>query len=103
MKLIAKAYAIKRESNVQEVVHNNILELWLRQIFPKIDFAITNLPENCFRVWLSEQETKKLPDRSTEVFRKNMVDWYKDRQTAAFQGGKYLVIDKMRHPEFLRY
>ena len=70
MKLIAKAYATKREFNVQEVVYNNILQLWLRKIFPAIVFAITNLPENCFRVWLSEQETKELLDKSTEVLRK---------------------------------
>ena len=103
MELIAKACATKREFNVQEVVYNNMLQLWLRKIFPAIVSVTTNLPENCFRVWLSEQETKELLDRSTEVFKKNMVDWYKDRQIAAFQEGKYLVIDKMRHPEFLRY
>lgn len=47
--------------------------LWLRKIFPLALFANTNLPEDHFRVWLSEQETKKLSDSSTDIFEKNVV------------------------------
>lgn len=42
------------------------------KIFPTVVLANTNIPENRFRICL---EIMKLSDSSTEVFKKNMVDW----------------------------
>ena len=75
MKLIARAYASKRECSVQEAVYHIMQELWLRKVFPLVLFANTNLPENRYRVCVCEKEIKQLPESSTDIFKKNMLDW----------------------------
>ena len=74
MKLIARAYASKRECIVQEAVYHIMQELWLRKGFPLVLFANTNLPENRYRVCVCEKEIKQLPESSTDIFQKNMLD-----------------------------
>ena len=74
MKLIARAYTSKRECSVQEAVYHIMQELWLRKFFPLILFANTNLPENRYRVCVCEKEIKQLPESSTDIFKKNMLD-----------------------------
>ena len=74
MKLIARAYASKRECIVQEAVYHIMQELWLRKVFPLVLFANTNLPENRYRVCVCEKEIKQLPESSTDIFKKNMLD-----------------------------
>ena len=74
MKLIARAYASKRECSVQEAVYHIMQELWLRKVFPLVLFANTNLPENRYRVCVCEKEIKQLPESSTDIFQKNMLD-----------------------------
>ena len=74
MKLIARAYASKRECSVQEAVYHIMQELWLRKVFPLVLFANTNLPENRYRVCVCEKEIKQLPESSTDIFKKNMLD-----------------------------
>ena len=75
MKLIARAYASKRECIAQEAVYHIMQELWLRKGFPLVLFANTNLPENRYRVCVCEKEIKQLPESSTDIFQKNMLDW----------------------------
>ena len=53
-------------------------ELWLRQVFPAVLFANPNLSENRFGVFVGEKEIKQLPESSTDIFKTNMLDWYKD-------------------------
>ena len=55
-KLIARAYASKRECSVQEAVYHIIPKLWLRKVFPAVLFANTSLPENRYRVCVREKE-----------------------------------------------
>ena len=74
MKLIARAYASKRECSVQEAMYHIMQELWLRKVFPLVLFANTNLLENRYRVCVCEKEIKQLPESSTDIFKKNMLD-----------------------------
>ena len=71
--------------------------------FPAVVFANTNIPEKRFRVCLDESEIKDLPENSTDIFKKNMVDRYVDRPDLMFAAGKYSVTNQLCYPEFLRY
>ena len=71
--------------------------------FPAVVFANTNIPEKRFRVCLDESEIKDLPENSTDIFKKNMVDRYVDRPDLMFAAGKYSVDNQLCYPEFLRY
>ena len=55
MKVIARAYATKRECSVQEAVYLVMPELWLRKTFPKVLFLNSNIPKKR----LEYSETKK--------------------------------------------
>ena len=79
MKLIAQAYDSKRECILQGAVYQIMAELWLHKVFPAVLFANTNLPENRYRVCVSKKETKQLPESSTDIFKTNILDRYKDR------------------------
>ena len=83
---IAHAYASKRECSVQEAVYHIMPELWLRKTFPKIQFLNSNLPEDRYRIAKSEDELTELPDNSTDIFKRNMLDRYVDRPNATFKG-----------------
>jgi len=103
MKSIARAYTTKREVSVQEAAYLVLLELWLRKIFPSVVFANSNLPEKRFRVCLSEKESKDLPEDSTAIFKRNIVDRYCDRPNTTFANGRYSILDGFCYSEFLRY
>ena len=55
MKLIAQVYDSKRECILQGSVYQIMAELWLHKVFPAVLFANTNLPENTYRVCVSEK------------------------------------------------
>ena len=78
MKLISRVYYSKRECSVQEAVYHIMPELWFRKVFTAVLSANTNLPENRYRVCVSEKEIKQLPESSTDIFKTNMLDWCKD-------------------------
>ena len=48
-------------------------ELWLHKVFPAVLIANTNLPENRYRVCVSEKEIKQLPEYYTGIFKTNML------------------------------
>jgi len=75
----------------------------LRNCYPGIVFANTNLPDKRYRICKSEKELSELPPDSTNVFKTNMLDRYIDRPSAAFKGGQCFVIDKLCFAEFLAY
>ena len=100
---IAKAYASKRECSVQEAVYHVMPELWLRKTFPKVQFMNTNLPEQRFRMAKSEEELSELPEDSTDVFKRNMLDRYMNRPDSAFKGGRFAVVDRMCFAFFQMY
>ena len=78
-------------------------ELWLRKTFSAVVFSNTNIPENRFRDCLEEKEIKDIPENSTDIFKKNMVDRYVDQPDLMFAAGKYAITDQMCYAEFLRY
>ena len=80
MRAISKTCAYKREFSVQEAVHHVIPELWLRETFPGVIFANSNLPEHRYRICSSEEELLEMPDDSTYVFKRSMLARYVDRQ-----------------------
>ena len=102
MKSIARPYSMKRECSAQGAVYHIMPELWLRKKFPPVVFANTNISENCFRVCLDEREIKDLPENSTDIFRKNMVDRCVDQPDLMYAAGKYAMVDQMCYAEFLR-
>ena len=101
MKKIARAYLTKRECSVQEAVYHIMPELWLRKCSPAVIFANSNLPDNRYRVFLSKEELANLPPKSTDVYKKSMVERYIDRPDSNFKNGRYRVIDHMCFAEFL--
>ena len=93
MKAIAREYATKRECSVQEAVYHIMPELWLRKTSPRVMFANSNLPENRYKLFRTQEEINELPEDSTDIFKRNMLDRYIDRPNSTFKGGKYSVID----------
>jgi len=71
---IAQAYTDNRECSVQEAVYQLMPELWLRKGYPQVMFVNTNLPENRFHMFKSEEELSELPDDSENVFKKNILE-----------------------------
>ena len=56
-------------------------ELWLRKFSPGISFINTNLPNNRIRMIKSKEELVLLPENSTDIFKKSIIDRYMDRLT----------------------
>ena len=101
MKSIAKAHITKRECSVQEAVYLVMPELWLRKIFPCVIFLNSNLPKRRYRIFKKEDEIGELPDDSTDIFERNMLDRYLDRPNKFFKGGLYEIVDRLCFAEFL--
>ena len=78
MKAIACAYATKRECSVQEPVYLVMPELWLRKAFPKVIFLNSNLRDKRYKIFKKKNEIYVLPDDSTDLFQRNMLDHYLD-------------------------
>ena len=95
--------AIYRECSVQEAVYHILPELKLSTIFPTVYFVNTNLPEERVQVLLPEKELSRLPDDSTNVFKRSNIDRYMERPSATFCNGKYRVLNDFCHAEFLAY
>ena len=51
----------------------------------------------------SEEEIKELPEDSTDIYKRNMIDRYLDRPNSSFQKGKYAQIDKMCYAQFFSH
>lgn len=95
----------KRERSVQEPVCHIIPQLWLRKVFTAALFANTNLAENRYRDCVSEKEIKELPKSSTDIFKANMLDWYKDKWSSKLiltGAEQYSVVNETWYAEFLR-
>ena len=101
MKSIAQAYATKSECSVQEAVYHIMPELWMRKCFPGIVFVNSNLPEDRYKIFKSEEVLSELPADSTDIYKRNMLDRYLDRPHKTFKNGKYGIIDQMCYAEFL--
>ena len=71
MKSIARAYATKRECSVQKATYYVMPELWLGNCSPVVIFANSNLPESRYRMYLSEEEIRELPEDIINVYQKD--------------------------------
>ena len=78
-------------------------ELWLRKVFPAVLFANPNLSENRFGVFVGEKEIKQLPESSTDIFKTNKFDGYKDRPSSKFGAVQYSFVNEMCFDESLRF
>ena len=76
LKKIAYSFISSCQPLVQEDVYNVLPELWLRKCSPGISFIITSLPNNRIRMIKSQEELELLPDNSTDIFKKSIVDRY---------------------------
>ena len=103
MKSVASAYVNKRECSIQEFVYHILAGQWLRKIFPGVIFANSNLPEKRYRICRDEKDISELPEDSTNIFKRNMIDRYIDRPSVTFSIGKYAILDSFCFAEFLRY
>ena len=97
---IAKAYNTNRECSVQEAVYLTMPELWLRKCFPAIQFINTNLPNERYRVFKSEEELEDLDDDSSNVFKRNMLDRYLERPDSTFKNGQFSMFEAMCYAKF---
>ena len=77
-------------------------ELWLRKIFPKVIFLNRNLPDKRYKIFKKRNEIDLLPDDSTDLFQRNMLDRYIDRPSKSFQNGAYKV-NQLCFAEFSSY
>ena len=50
---------------------------------------------------LTEEEIKELPEDSTNIFKKNIIDRYMDRPNSQFAGGKYGAVAFIRFVDCL--
>ena len=67
-------------------------------------FANSNLPEHRYRIICnSEEELIEMPDDSTDVFKRNMLDRYVDRSNHTFSGGKCRVVDSFCFAGFIAH
>ena len=103
MKAIAHAFMTKRECSTQEAVYHVMPELWLRKTYPGVVFINTNLLEKRFRVCCTEEELSELPEDSTNVYKRNMLDRYVERPDQNFKNAKYAAVDSMCFAEFCAY
>ena len=67
-------------------------DLWLRKKFPKVLFLNNNIPEMRYRIFQNKNEIDELPEDSTEIFQRNMLNRYIDWQEKNFMGGRYTTL-----------
>ena len=73
MKAIAKAYSTMRECSVQEAICYILPE---RKIFLKVIFLNPNMLEKRYSIFKEKCRIDELPEDSTEIFHRNMLDRY---------------------------
>ena len=76
-------------------------EVRLRKMFPRVFFLNSNLPEKFYKIFKKKGKIDELPDDSTDLFQRNMLDRYLDQPTRGFENGKYNIIDQLCFAEFL--
>lgn len=97
MRAVYHAFASNRECSVQQAVYYCLLELQMREVFPSVIYANTNLPEKRFKMLQSNEEISCIPDESGDIF---MLDKYMDRPDQSCHNG---ALNSMHYAEFLRY
>ena len=79
MKSISRAYRTHQLMPVKEGGATNLPEIWLRKTLPAVRFVNSNLSENCYRIFCSEDKIFNLAEDSEDLFKKNLLDRYQNR------------------------
>ena len=61
------------------------------------------MPGSRCSIFRTEEEISELPEESTNIFQRNMLDRYIDQPNLNFQNEKYSVLDQMCLSEFFSY
>ena len=78
-------------------------ELWLGKVFRAVLFANPDLSKNRFGVFVGEKEIKQFPESSTDIFKTNKFDRYKDRPSSKFGAVQYSFVNEMCFDKSLRF
>ena len=71
------------------------------QACPGVSFVNSNLLEKRFQVFRSEDKMQNMPADSKALFKRNMINRYKDHPNTKLAYGKYQNDDEMCFAEFL--
>ena len=77
--------------------------LWLRKVFPRVIFLNRNVPEKRYSMFRDKEALNELPENSTDIFQRNILDRYLHRPDSNFQHNKHAQTDKLCFAEFLYY
>ena len=103
MKALAKTHTTKRKCSGQEAVCLLMPKPGFRKTFPKVNFLNSNLPQCRYRICRQKEELDVLPDGSTDIFGRNMLDRYTGRLDSHFQNGKYAILENISFAEIFCY
>ena len=59
------------------------------------------MPKKRYKIFKKKDEIDELPNDSTDLFQRNMLDRYIDRPNEHFKNGQYRQIDQLCFAEFL--
>ena len=69
--------------------------LCLKEVFPGLLYVNSNIPEKLVRMMLSKKEIAELPEYSTEIYTRNMMNRYMIRPHDA-------LFEQLRYALFIR-
>ena len=92
---MAHAYASKKECSLQEAVYQIMPVLCLKEVFPGLLYVNSNIPEKLVRMILSKKEIAELPEYSTDIYTRNMMNRYMIRPHDA-------LFEQLRYALFIR-
>ena len=91
---MAHAYASKKECPLQEAVYQIMPVLCLMDVFPGLLYVNSNIPEKLVRMMLSKKEIAELPESSTDIYKRNMMNRYMIRPHDALFIRRYYLQTK---------
>ena len=65
----------------------------LRNTFAEVVLANSNKPEKRFRMCPSKRKISELPEDSTRIFKRNMLDLYFDCPDSVFRHWRFSVLN----------
>ena len=101
MKNILQAYTSKR--GMLSSIGNLTCFAWAAslQSFPFSLFYKYKFTRRAPKTLETEEEVKNLPDNSTNIFKRNILDWYIDRPNHSFCEGRCSMLDSFCFAEFV--
>ena len=92
---MAHADASKKECSLQEAVYQIMPVLCLKEVFPGLLYVNSNIPEKLVKMMLSKKEIAELPEYSTDIYTRNMMNRYMIRPHDA-------LFEQLRYALFIR-